>query len=181
MWGGKNSKIPPIKVDCIPEINQFPGLEQLAEALTETLPMLSLLSNKQAHTSQEEQNFERLKKEVLWYAGSAGASDAIPAVGLVTVPAIQGKMLHSLANQYGVVWDKRDYAEFVSTLGSGFLVQYLSKLGVRQLIKFIPAYGQTVGSATAAVMSFSYTYAIGRAACKYLYHRVRAKLYRKRR
>ena len=171
VWGGKNSKIPPINVDCIPEINQFPGLEQLAEALTETLPMLSLLSNKQAHTSQEEQNFERLKNEVLWYAGSAGASDAIPAVGLVTVPAIQGKMLHSLANQYGVVWDKRDYTEFISTLGSGFLVQYLSKLGVRQLIKFIPAYGQTVGSATAAVISFSYTYAIGRAACKYLYHK----------
>jgi len=171
VWQKKNSDIPPIRVDFIPEINQFHGIEQLHEALTGTLPMLSLLSNKQAHVSREEQNFERLKKEVLWYSGSAGASDAIPAVGLVTVPAIQSKMLHSLANQYGTVWNKKDYAEFIGTLGSGFLVQYLSRLGVRQLIKFIPAYGQTVGSATAAMMSFSYTYAIGRAACKYLYHK----------
>jgi len=51
------------------------------------------------------------------------------------------------------------------------MVQYLSKLGIRQLVKFIPAYGQTIGSATAAAMSFSSTYAIGRAACKYLYHK----------
>ncbi len=52
-----------------------------------------------------------------------------------------------------------------------FLLQYISKLGLNQLVKFIPAYGQTVGSATAAAMSFSSTYAIGRAACMYLYHR----------
>lgn len=51
------------------------------------------------------------------------------------------------------------------------MIQYLSKLGVNQLVKFIPIYGQTVGSATAAVMSFSSTYAIGRAACMYLYHK----------
>ncbi|MEF1219068.1 kinase, partial [Photobacterium damselae] len=92
-------------------------------------------------------------------------------IGIVTVPSIQGKMLHSLANQYGVTWNKQDYAEFIGMLGSGFLIQYLSKLGVNQLVKFIPVYGQTVGSATAAVMSFSSTYAIGRAACMYLYHK----------
>ena len=171
VWGGNKADIAPIKVDFMPEIYQFVGLEHLHEALTETLPIISLFTSKQAHISREERNFERLKKEVLWYAGSAGASDVIPAVGLVTVPAIQGKMLHSLANQYGTSWSKQDYAEFVGTLGSGFLLQYLSRLGVRQLIKFIPAYGQTVGSATAAVISFSYTYAIGRAACKYLYHK----------
>ena len=34
-------------------------------------------------------NFNQLKNEVLWYAGSASASDLIPAVGLVSVPAIQ--------------------------------------------------------------------------------------------
>ena len=161
----------PIVVDLIPDDEQFIGLDDLHRALTDALPMLSLLSNQQAHTNREEQNFYQLRQEVLWYAGAAGASDAIPAVGLFSVPAIQGKMLHSLANQYGVSWNKKDYAEFVGMLGSGFLLQYLSKLGLNQLVKFIPAYGQTVGSATAAAMSFSSTYAIGRAACMYLYHR----------
>lgn len=161
----------PIVVDFIPDEQQLIGLENLNTVLAETLPMLSLLSNKQAHSNREEQNFERLRKEVLWYAGAAGASDAIPAIGLFTVPAIQGKMLHSLANQYGVEWNKKDYAEFISMLGSGFLLQYISKLSVNQLVKFIPAYGQTVGSATAAAMSFSSSYAIGRAAAMYLYHR----------
>ncbi|PSW33355.1 kinase [Photobacterium phosphoreum] len=161
----------PIVVDLIPDDEQFIGIDALHHALTDALPMLSLLSNQQAHTNREEQNFYQLRQEVLWYAGAAGASDAIPAVGLFSVPAIQGKMLHSLANQYGVSWNKKDYAEFVGMLGSGFLLQYLSKLGLNQLVKFIPAYGQTVGSATAAAMSFSSTYAIGRAACMYLYHR----------
>ncbi|MEC6796865.1 GTPase [Photobacterium sp. S4TG1] len=161
----------PIVVDFIPDEDQLIGIDSLHHALTDALPMLSLLSNQQAHTSREEQNFYQLRQEVLWYAGAAGASDAIPAVGLFSVPAIQGKMLHSLANQYGVSWNKKDYAEFVGMLGSGFLLQYLSKLGLNQLVKFIPAYGQTVGSATAAAMSFSSTYAIGRAACMYLYHR----------
>ncbi|PSW03780.1 YcjF family protein [Photobacterium lipolyticum] len=147
------------------------GLHELKNKLAEMLPILSLLTNKQAHASREESNFEKLRSEVLWYAGAAGASDAIPAVGLVSVPAIQGKMLHSLANQYAVVWDKQCFMEFIGTLGTGFMVQYLSKLGIRQLVKFIPAYGQTVGGATAAAISFSSTYAIGRAACKYLYHK----------
>ncbi|MDX1301681.1 YcjF family protein [Photobacterium sp.] len=147
------------------------GLQELENKLAEMLPILSFLTNKHAHASREESNFEKLRSEVMWYAGAAGASDAIPAVGLVSVPAIQGKMLHSLANQYAVIWDKQCFMEFIGTLGTGFMVQYLSKLGIRQLVKFIPAYGQTVGGATAAAISFSSTYAIGRAACKYLYHK----------
>ncbi|MGF1759761.1 GTP-binding DUF697 domain-containing protein [Photobacterium sagamiensis] len=147
------------------------GINELKNELAEMLPILSLLTKKQADASREESNFEKLRTEVMWYAGAAGASDAIPAVGLVSVPAIQGKMLHSLANQYAVAWDKQCFMEFISTLGTGFMVQYLSKLGIRQLVKFIPAYGQTVGGATAAAISFSSTYAIGRAACKYLYHK----------
>jgi uncharacterized protein (DUF697 family) len=84
---------------------------------------------------------------------------------------IQAKMLHHLAGQYGISWDKNALADFVAALGAGFSVQYLSKLGIRQLNKLIPVYGQTVGSAAAVVVSFCSTYAIGRTACKYLYHK----------
>lgn len=123
------------------------------------------------HATVEEANFDKVEKEVLWYSGSAGASDLIPGVGLVSVPAIQAKMLHSLANQYGVEWNKKTFSELIGTLGSSFALQYGVKLGARQLVKLIPVYGQTVGAVAAAAMSFGTTYGLGRAACFYFYHK----------
>lgn len=143
----------------------------LISELTKILPLIALLVDESEHASIEEKNFNKLKSEVLWYAGSASASDLIPAVGLVSVPAIQAKMLHSLANQYGVEWNKRTWSELIGTLGSGFALQYSVKLGARQLVKFIPGYGQTVGAVAAATMSFGTTYGLGRAACYYFYHK----------
>lgn len=146
------------------------GQQALVNKLAQWLPVLYLLQGEQHQKDHEQRNFAKLQKEVLWYAGSAGATDAIPAVGLVTVPAIQGKMLHSLGAHYGVEWNRQRFVEFSGLLGSSFALKYLSKLGVRQLAKLIPVYGQTVGSAVAVAVSFAMTYAIGRAGCKYLYH-----------
>ena len=106
-----------------------------------------------------------------WYAGTAAASDAIPVVGLVGVPAIQGKMLHSLAQKYGLDWDLKNYSEFIAALGTSFALRYAVSLGARQLGKLIPAYGQLVGTAFAVTVSYASTYALGRAACSYLYHK----------
>lgn len=147
------------------------GIETFKAYLIDMLPILNQILLKHQKTSIEEQNFEQLKTEILWYSGSAGVSDAIPAVGLVSVPTIQAKMLHSLANQYHLQWDKRLITEFLGTLGASFGIQYLGRLGARQLLKWIPIYGQTLGATSAAVMSFCTTYAMGRVACKYLYHK----------
>ena len=147
------------------------GIDELRTTLAKMMPLVTELQQNADKTSQEENNFQLLKAEILWYAGTAGACDAIPGVGLVGVPSIQAKMLHSLGNHYQVEWDKRLMSEFVGALGTGFGMQYLSKLGIRQLTKFIPGYGQTVAAATAAVMSFCSTYAIGRVACLYLYYK----------
>lgn len=147
------------------------GIEELRSALTDFLPIIALLNTKEDHADAEESRFARLRNDILWYATACGGTDAIPVVGLGSVPVIQAKMLHHLAKQYGISWDKKALAEFVAALGAGFGVQYLSKIGIRQLTKLIPVYGQTVGSATAVVVSFCSTYAIGRVACKYLYHK----------
>ena len=80
-------------------------------------------------------------------------------------------MLHSLANQYGVEWDKKTFTEFLGTLGTGFVMRYSAGFAIREAAKFIPVYGQTVGAGAAAIFSSAFTYAIGRVACKYLYHR----------
>jgi uncharacterized protein (DUF697 family) len=85
-------------------------------------------------------------------------------------------MLHSLANQYGVDWDKKLLTEFAAALGASFGVKYVTRLGLRQLAKLIPVYGQTIGAATAASLSFATTYALGRAASKYLYQQTQGEV-----
>lgn len=165
-WG---SELPAVAVDFEhPDDEAFP-LVHLIDKISELLPAVGITLQNKEHSATEEGNFQTLKNEVLWYAGSASASDLIPAVGLVSVPAIQAKMLHSLAQQYGVEWNKATFSKLIATLGAGFGVQYGLSLGVRQLVKFIPVYGQTVGIATAAAMSFATTYGLGRAACYYFY------------
>lgn len=145
--------------------------QRLIDELIKILPIIQLLVDEEDHSSVENQNFNNMKKEILWYAGSAASSDLIPLVGLVSVPTIQAKMLHSIALQYGVKWNKRTSSEFIGTLGGGFALQYSLKLGARELIKLVPVYGQTVGAVAAAVMSFGSTYGLGRVACYYCYYK----------
>ncbi len=80
-------------------------------------------------------------------------------------------MLHSLAQKYGIVWSKANYSEFIAAMGTSFALRYAVSLGARQLGKLIPAYGQVAGTAFAVSVSYASTYAIGRAACSYLYHK----------
>ncbi len=160
-----------IDVDFECDSKHYFHLNELMNTLTEILPIVGLMVREKASSSQEEENFNQLEKEVLWYAGGASASDLVPVVGLVSVPAIQAKMLHSLANQYDVAWNKRTFSELIGTLGTSFGIQYGVKFGSSQLVKLIPGYGQTVGAVTAAAISFAMTYGLGRAACYYFYHK----------
>jgi len=165
VWG---KKINSVSVDFSFD-DHYLGIPELKEACINMLPYLNDIIIEDKNTSNEEHNFNLLKKEIIWYSASAGASDALPGVGLISVPAIQGKMLHSLANQYGITWDKKTFSEFTGALGSSFAVKYGVQFLIREGVKFIPIYGQTVGSATAVMISSAYTYALGRAACYYLY------------
>jgi uncharacterized protein (DUF697 family) len=168
VWG---KEIESVCVDFEKEDGTVYHYDLLLATLSNILPVINLLVEDKEHATAEAENFDKVQNEVLWYAGSAAASDLIPGVGLVSVPAIQAKMLHGLANQYAVEWNKRTFSELIGTLGSGFALQYSVKLGARQLIKFIPVYGQTVGAVAAAAMSFGTTYGLGRAACYYFYHK----------
>ena len=147
------------------------GADQLRELIGKKVPELSLWLLKSAHRDVEQENFDQLKTEVLWYSATAAASDAIPVVGLVSVPAIQGKMLHSLSRKYGIRWNKRNFSEFSAALGTSFAFRYLTNLAARQLAKLVPGFGQLAGGAFAVSVSYASTYALGRAACSYLYHK----------
>lgn len=147
------------------------GTNDLIELIVNKLPELQLWLDERDQKDAEKQSFNRLRTEVMWYAATASASDAMPVVGLVSVPAVQGKMLHSLARRYGMEWDARNFSEFIAALGGTAAWRYVVSLGGRQLGKLIPGYGQLVGTAFAVSVSYASTYALGRAACSYLYHK----------
>jgi uncharacterized protein (DUF697 family) len=147
------------------------GMEALLNELSEMLPIVAVLLRKKQCSDEEVRKFHELQTKVLWYSGVSGVSDIVPGIGLVAVPGIQWKMLRDLADAYDLNWNKAALAELLGALGAGIGVRYSMKFGTRQVVKFLPAWGQTVGAASAAVMSFCTTYAIGRVACKYMYHK----------
>ncbi|MFT5894449.1 MAG: hypothetical protein ACI8VW_001320 [bacterium] len=146
------------------------GLAELRTAIIQLVPELNRVLTPIDAKDQEDTLFLSHNREILGYAAAAAAADIFPAIGLFAVPTIQGKLLHTLAARYGVTWDKRIAMEFIAAMGSSFLYRYALSLGGRQLAKFIPVYGQTVGAAASSALSFASTYAIARAACMYLYH-----------
>ena len=147
------------------------GLSDLREAIINLVPELARVLTRRDGNDQEEILYLAQRREITGYASAAAAVDLMPAVGLIAVPSLQGKMLHALAGRYDIAWDRRMATEFVAAMGSGFLYRYVLSLGGRQLAKFIPVYGQSAGAAAAASISFASTYALGRAACLYLYRR----------
>src|SRR5690606_41288947 len=89
----------------------------------------------------------------------------------VAVPGVQAKMRHSLAAIYGVAWDKRTLADFAKCFGTSTIVRAAGQLGIRQLVKLLPIYGQTAGAVAASAASFATTFALGKAACYFLARR----------
>lgn len=145
------------------------GLDDLREALARMLPEVALLIMRERAQSAEARRFvEEMRPLVLWYAGAAAASDVAPVIGAVTVPALQGAMLHALAGRYGVEWNAGRAAAFASALGSGALLRFAGSYMARQGAKLIPVIGQTLGAAGAATISFAATYALGRAGAYWL-------------
>ncbi len=167
--------VPTVSIDfTAPEdgfANPDLGLDDLRESILELVPELTRVLARQEGRDQEESVYLSHRRDIIGYASAAAASDILPVIGLIAVPSLQGKMLYTLAGRYGIAWDKRVATEFVAALGSGFLYRYAISLGGRQLSRLIPVYGQTVGTATTASLSFASTYALGRAACLYMYRR----------
>ncbi|MBR9841060.1 MAG: kinase [Rhodobacteraceae bacterium] len=163
-------ELPAVSLSLAPsEATDVEGLDALRGHLLEALPAAGLLLEKSRAGDAEHLEFQKHKRCILSYAGVALTSDLAPVVGLVAVPATQLKMLHELGLRYGVKWDRKIAAAFLSTMGVSVGARYATNFGLRELAKLIPVYGQTVGAATAGAISFATTYALGRAAAYFLY------------
>lgn len=167
-WG---EKLPSLSIDFDCDAERYHQRDELIVKLSEMLPIVGSMVSSNEHLSNEERNFEHLRKDVLWYASVASVSDLIPIVGLASVPSTQAQMLRSLAEQYRVEWNVRTFSELIGCLGSSFGILYGIKFGIRQAAKFIPGYGQTIGAGVSSAFSFGSTYGLGRAACYYFYRK----------
>lgn len=147
------------------------GGEALVSALIAAAPAAVAVALAELPGATGEAQSRKANAHILGFAVAAGASDAVPVAGMVAVPMIQAAMLRQLATLHGMQWDRRAYAEFLAALGTGTLVRTASTFGIRQLVKLIPVYGQTVGATAAALASFAATYAMGKAATYFLTRR----------
>lgn len=110
---------------------------------------------------------------IVGHALAAAGVGALPLVDLVGVPAVQAKLLHSLAAIYHQRWDGRRISEFLGLLGAGIGIGYVARTVGRQLVKFVPWWGQTAGAVWGATASGATTYALGKAAGYYFASRRR--------
>jgi uncharacterized protein (DUF697 family) len=147
------------------------GREALVGALIAAAPSVVALALSELPGTAVGIDLHRTNAHILGFAVAAGAGDAVPIAGVVAVPMVQAAMLRQLAKLHGVAWDRRAYSEFLGALGTAVLVQTASRFGIRQLVKLVPGYGQTIGAAAAAAASFATTYAIGKAADHFLTRR----------
>lgn len=159
-----------------PEDNLPPndyGLDALTEALSIVAPagMLAALSAMPGFKSDP--RARSADPVVMGHAMAAAAGDLVPfpVAGTIAASTIQARMLAQLGRLYGIEWDKRAFAELSAAIGAGTLARVAAGIGLRQLAKLLPVYGQTAGAAASAAASFALTYALGKAAVSYLHGR----------
>lgn len=149
------------------------GLEALTEAIAAVAPA-GLLSALEAMPGFSADPMGRAADPmIMGHAMAAAGGDLvpIPVAGAIAASTVQARLLHKLGELYGIQWDRRAYADLSAAIGAGTLIKLASQIGLRQLVKMIPAYGQTAGAAASAAASFALTYALGKAAVYYLHRR----------
>lgn len=75
------------------DADQDSGVDALVALLDEIIPDIALMLAQEEQRGAERGAFSELRAKVLWYASAAGASDVVPVMGAITVPAIQAEMM----------------------------------------------------------------------------------------
>lgn len=147
------------------------GLAALWQAIERALgtDLHSLLyGDNKAGAEAMDETLRAVHPHIMGYAVAAAGAGALPVVDLALVPALQLKMLHTLAAIYQQPWNRERAGEFFALLGAGFLANYGLRWAGRSLVKLIPVWGQTAGVVWGAGSSAAITYALGRTASYYL-------------
>ena len=148
------------------------GLEALWTAI-EAVSTLGLQARLRGDAGLRDVYDRAAHPHIVGHALAAAGVGALPLVDLVGVPAVQANLLRVLARLYKQDWNARMASEFLSLLGAGIGIAYLARTAGRELIKFVPWLGQTVGAVWGATASGATTYALGKAAGYYFASRRR--------
>lgn len=145
------------------------GLDELWTAIEELLPLglRGMLSQTpEGRRAAHDDLFRRAHPQIVAYAMAAGGAGAVPlpVVDVPLVLAAQAKLLHTLGDIYHQPMGVQRMAEVAGALGLGFL----TRLGLRELLKLVPLPGASVSALYAAAS----TYALGMALAEY-FSRVR--------
>ncbi|HEY1065921.1 MAG TPA: DUF697 domain-containing protein, partial [Pirellulales bacterium] len=140
------------------------GLDALTATIEEVLPMgLRAMLTNMAETRAKFRDvyLRAAHPHVVSYAAAAGAAAAVPVplVDLPLVAAIQFKMGQAIASIYNQDLSRERLREIIGGMGLAFI----TRLGFRELLKFIPGVGSVVSAAYASAS----TYALGRTLCAY--------------
>ena len=143
------------------------GLDALWDAI-ETASSFGLQSLLRADHDVKSAFSRAAHPHIMGYTVAAATVGALPVVDMALVPALQVKLLHTLAAIYNVTWNARSASEFFGLLGAGFAAGYGLQWAGRGLVKLVPVWGQTLGAVWGATSSGAITYALGKSACFYL-------------
>ncbi len=146
------------------------GLEALWQAV-ESAAALELQSLLHGDTDLRDVLSRAAHPHIMGYTLAAAGLGALPVVDLALVPALQMKLLHTLAAIYQQPWTSHRVTEFFGMLGVSFMTGYGLRWAGRGLVKLVPGWGQTAGAVWGATSSAAITYALGRAAGYYLSRR----------
>jgi uncharacterized protein (DUF697 family) len=148
------------------------GLDALWTAL-ETVSALGLQTMLRGDAGIRDVYDRAAHPHIVGHALAAAGVGALPLVDLVGVPAVQANLLRGLAKLYEQDWNVQMASEFLGLLGAGIGIGYVARTVGRELIKFVPWWGQTVGAVWGATTSGATTYALGKAAGYYFASRRR--------
>jgi uncharacterized protein (DUF697 family) len=142
------------------------GLEQLWTVIEELLPLGvrgMLAKAPEARQAVRDELFRKAQPQVIAHAMAAGGAGAVPlpVVDVPLVLAAQARMLHKIAEIYEQPMNLARMSEIAGVLG----FSYLTRLGVRELVKFVPIPG--LGPSVSACYAAASTYALGAAMCQY--------------
>ncbi|MGR9107409.1 MAG: YcjF family protein, partial [Gammaproteobacteria bacterium] len=145
----------------------FYGLEPFWNALERTLPEGILVLLRDAREAREKiRDLYRstVHPHIVSYAVIAGMAGAVPLpfVDMPLVAAIQLKLFQTIASVYQQPLNRTRLQDIGSAVG----IAFLSNLGKRELLKFIPVYG----AAAASLMTATSTYALGKTLDLYFSH-----------
>lgn len=143
------------------------GVEALWTAIEDVLPqgLATMIRNLEGVRRELHDAYARTAHpHILSYALAAGAAGAIPIpfVDVPLVTLIQVKLYQTIASIYGQDFSRQRLHEIGGALGLSFL----SNLGRRELLKFVPVYGSAVSS----VFTAATTYALGKTLGAYFAH-----------